>query len=181
MDDGREYFWHSQWEPPEGGLPPSSDSEEEQEDEEEEGRRPRRWTLRSSPRASKTVPFSCVVLTAGGTSRVRSRTRTMSSTRRAVTERRSSWRMCQCHRSREHRGRCADHTTGVRMLAWPFFGGNGCADQSVSARAHCRCFSASDQEQIVGIAKHIPQERFQRIAEMIVVCQYHRSWGKTER
>ena len=27
------------------------------------------------------------------------------------------------------------------------------------------------------VAKFLPQERFQRIAEQIVVRQYHRSWG----
>ena len=32
------------------------------------------------------------------------------------------------------------------------------------------------RNKIVGIAKHIPQERVQRIAELIVVCQCHRSW-----
>ena len=47
-----------------------------------------------------------------------------------------------------------------------------------SARVHCRCSSASVQEQIVGVAKFLPKERVQRIAELIVVCQYHGSWGK---
>ena len=38
--------------------------------------------------------------------------------------------------------------------------------------------SAPVQELIVGVPKFLLQERVQRIAELIVVWQYHGSWGK---
>ena len=69
---------------------------------------------------------------------------------------------------------CGSYHCGC-MLACPFFRGNCCGDPVHSARAHCRCSSASVQEQIVGVFR---RSGVVCIAEQIMVCQCHRSCRK---